>query len=523
MQKMDGPITRDRSQPATVYLVGAGPGDPGLITARALELLRGADAVVYDALANPVLLDQARRDAELIHAGKRAKEHKLTQEETNALLVELARAGKTTVRLKGGDPYVFGRGSEEALYLHARGVPCEVVPGITAGIAGPAAAGVPVTHRQVAVTCTFITGHEDPTKDEAQADYAALAALLRAGGTLCFYMGMGRLGRIVDELVGHGVAAETPAAVVQWATTPRQRSVQAPMREIQSVVDEAGLGPPAIVVVGDVAGLDREALNWFERRPLFGQTLAVTRTRHQASELSRRLLELGARVIETPTIDIVYPDDWQPIREAVRNLPSYDWLVLTSVNGVAGLKQVIDELSLDARHLAGVNVAAIGDATAEAIRRELGVRPDLVPTRFVAESLAAELIAQHDVAGKRFLLLRADIARPALVEKLTEAGAEVTERSIYRTQPADALPDELYEILDAGQLSWVTFTSSSTVRNFVALIGGAEKLAGVKVASIGPITSDTVREMGLAVTIEAGTHNIAGLVEAIRSAAASDQ
>ena len=324
MQKMDRPITHDSSPPATVYLVGAGPGDPGLITAKGLDLLRRADAVVYDALANPALLEEARRDAELIDAGKRAKKHKLTQDETNALLVELATAGRTVVRLKGGDPYVFGRGSEEALHLHAHGVPFEVVPGITAGIAGPGAAGVPVTHRNVAVTCTFITGHEDPTKDEAQADYAALAALVRAGGTLCFYMGMGRLGRIVGELVSRGVSANTPVAVVQWGTTPRQRSAQAPVHEIERAVDKAGLGPPAIVVVGDAAGLDREALNWFERRPLFGQTIAVTRTRHQASELSRRLLELGARVIEAPTIDIVPPDDWEPIRDAVRDLSSYD-------------------------------------------------------------------------------------------------------------------------------------------------------------------------------------------------------
>lgn len=503
-----------------VYLVGAGPGDPRLATVRAVELIAAADVIVYDALANPSLLAAARPDALLIDAGKRAKAHKLSQDETNALLAEHAMAGRTVVRLKGGDPYVFGRGGEEAIYLYERGVPCEVVPGVTAAIAAPAAAGIPVTHRQIATTVTFITGHEDPTKGESQVDYAALAALAKQGGTLCFYMGMGRLGEIVECLTRHGLEARTPAAIVQWGTLPDQRSLRSTLHRIAADAEAAQLGAPAIIVVGPVVDAHPEAMRWFERRPLFGRTIAVTRTRHQASDLSRRLEELGAKVIEAPTIDLVPPADWSAIDQAVRRVGEYDWLVLTSVNGVSALAERLEAMGLDARHLAGVKVAAIGEATADALGR-MGVRADLVPTQFVAESLAADLIAREPIRGRRVLLLRADIARPALPRMLTEAGAEVVDLPVYRTVQAAQLPDALREAVEQGRVDWITFTSSSTVRHFFELLGeDRAKLGGVRIASIGPITTATLRELDVPVSAEAATYNIEGLVEALCAASA---
>jgi uroporphyrinogen III methyltransferase / synthase len=500
-----------------VYLVGAGPGDPQLITVRALELIRRADVIVFDALANPILLMEARRDAELVDAGKRARAHTLTQEEINDLLVARAMAGRTVVRLKGGDPYVFGRGSEEAIYLHERGVAVEVVPGVTSAIAAPAYAGVPVTHRGIATTVTLITGHEDPTKPATQVDYQALARLASAGGTLCFYMGMGRLGTIIDALHQYGLSLDTPAAVIQWGTLPTQKSVRGTLRELPAIVDQAGLEAPAIIVIGPVAGVDSAgALRWFEQRPLFGKTILVTRTRHQASDLRVRLEELGAHVLEAPTIEIAPPADWGPIDQAIRCIRDYDWLVLTSVNGVDGLSGRLESMGLDARHLAGVKVAAIGGATAAALRR-IGVRPDLVPTQFIAESLASELIAQQDVRGRRFLLLRADIARPALRQKLTEAGAIVQDLCLYETRCPPGLPEDVLSALRRRRVHLITFTSSSTVRNFVDLLGQERPLLeGVTLASIGPITTQTLRDLGLTPNVEATEYDIDGLVAAIR-------
>ena len=499
-----------------VYLVGAGPGDPDLITVKALAAIRRAQVLVFDALANPRLIAQAPEGVELIDAGKRAKSHTLTQDQINQLLADKAREGKIVVRLKGGDPYIFGRGSEEAIYLHEQGVRSIVIPGITSAIAGPAYAGIPVTHRSVATTLTLITGHEDPTKQTAQVDYAALAQLGKQGGTLCFYMGMGRLQTIADELMRHGMERQTPAAVVQWGTLPTQRSVRASLKELPTAVEKAGLGAPAIIVIGPVAGVDPAgALRWFENRPLFGQTIVITRTRHQAAELRAVLEELGANVLEAPTIDIAPPADWEPIDYAIRSMDEYDWLILTSVNGVAGLKQRLNALALDTRHLAKVKVAAIGDATAQALI-DMGIRPDLVPTQFVAESLAAELIARHPMKGKRVLMLRADIARPMLRRKLEEAGATVVDLCVYETKPAASLPPEVWVALKKGEVNWVTFTSSSTARNFVQLLEDQRDLfKSIKIASIGPITTQTLRELGFAPAIEAETFNMEGLIAAL--------
>ncbi|MEX0775287.1 MAG: uroporphyrinogen-III C-methyltransferase [Phycisphaeraceae bacterium] len=507
-----------------VCLIGAGPGDPGLITVRGLERLRAARVVVFDALSAPALLEQAAPDAELIDVGKRAKAHKLTQDQTNDLLVQKAREGGLVVRLKGGDPYLFGRGAEEATYLARHGITCEVIPGVTSGIAAPAMAGIPVTHRGHASTVTFVTGHEDPGKSDTAIDFAALAAMVAAGGTLCFYMGVGRLTAIVQSLSSHGLPMTTPIALVQWGTTARQRSLRSTFAQVSREVERTGIGSPAIIVVGAVAGIDDPGLTWFTDRPLFGQRILVTRTRQQASELRAQLEALGAAVLEAPTIEIASPtqEDTRQVADAVASISQYDWLVLTSGNAVAALAEALAKQDRDARHLAGVKIAAVGEATAEALRDRLNVRPDLVPTRAVAESLAGELIAQQDLAGKRVLLLRADIARPNLPKLLTDAGATVEEVTVYRTQRPASLPDAVLDALRDKQIDWVTFTSSSTARNLVEMLGQERTLLEpLQRASIGPITSQTLRELNLPPTIESQEANVAGLVAVLVQACAA--
>jgi uroporphyrinogen III methyltransferase/synthase len=499
-----------------VCLVGAGPGDPGLITVAGLDRLRRAEVLVYDALANPLLLLEAPPSAQRIDVGKRSRDHKLTQDGINDLLVAKANEGHFVVRLKGGDPYLFGRGAEEAAYLAQRGIACEIIPGITSGIAAPAAAGIPVTHRKLASTVTFVTGHEDPTKDDTAINYDALAQLVAAGGTACFYMGVARLPAITQSLTSHGLSPATPAAVVQWGTLPRQRSVRSTLADITTAVTEAGISSPAIIVVGPVAAIDEPGLDYFTQRPLFGQRILITRTRQQASDLRLRLAALGADVLEAATIELVPPADWTEVDAALKQINQYDWLVLTSANAVEAVASRLQRLALDARHFAGVSVAAIGQATADALTQHLRITADLVPTRFVAESLAGELIAKHGVAGKRMLLLRADIARPALPKLLAEAGALVTELTAYETRRPDHLPDEVLSALREKQIDWVTFTSSSTAQNMVDLLGHErDLLQSTRIASIGPITSETARQLGLTIDVEAQCSDIQGLVDAV--------
>jgi uroporphyrinogen III methyltransferase/synthase len=509
-------LTKKHEKAGRVFLVGAGPGDPGLITIAALRRLRTADVIVHDALANPLLLDEARADAQRIDVGKRGGDHKLTQDQINDLLVEKARAGCDVVRLKGGDPYLFGRGGEEISYLAQRGVACEMIPGITSGIAAPAAAGIPVTHRRCASTVTFVTGHEDPTKTDSAVDYHALAQLIAAGGTVCFYMGAKQLTRISQTLIECKLDAQTPAAIVQWGTLPTQQHLRSTIGNLPAQADAQGIGAPAIIVVGPVAAIDEPGLDYFTKRPLFGQRILVTRTRQQASQLRQKLTDLGAAVLEAPTIELVEPDGWEQVDEALANIGQYDWLVLTSVNAVLTLAQRLEMLQCDARHMHGVSIAAIGDATADTLREKLAVTADLVPTRFVGESLAGELIVKHGVKDKRMLLLQADIARPTLAELLSEAGGHITQVTAYQTKPATALPDDVREALHNGQIDWVTFTSASTGENLVALLGDDKQLLDdIKIASIGPITSEALRGLGLSVTVEATTSNIASLVDAM--------
>jgi len=500
----------------TVVLVGAGPGDAGLITVAGIEALRAADVVVFDALANPSLLKEAGPQAKMIDVGKRARAHKLTQDGINQLLVDQAQENALVVRLKGGDPYLFGRGAEEAAFCAKHGVACRIIPGVTSGIAAPAYAGIPVTHRQVASTLTFVTGHEDPTKDETSIDYDALAGLIKAGGTACFYMGVGRLPLIVDTLKQGGLTGQTGAALVQWGTRAMQKSVRGTLDTIVEVVDESGISSPAIIVIGPVVNVELPGLDWFTSRPLFGKKVLVTRTRQQASDLRTKLEAAGAQVLEAPTIELVPPPSWDEVDASIRsmNQRGFDWLILTSVNAVDTLKVRLDACELDARALAGIKIAVIGNKTAQAVEA-MGIRPDLLPTRFVGESLAYEIIAKQ-TSGQRVLLLRADIARPQLPQLLIEAGNTVTEVVAYQTNIASGLPDEVWSALREGVVDWATFTSASTVTNLVQLLGQETGLLEqVKCASIGPITTEAMIEMGLSPTCEAARAGIEPLVQAV--------
>lgn len=503
-----------------VCLVGAGPGDPGLITVTGLRSLRNCDVVVFDALANPVLLAEAPDNAQRIDVGKRAKHHKLTQDETNQLLVDLAREGKNVVRLKGGDPYLFGRGAEECAFLTKHGVKCEVVPGVTSGLAAPATAGIPVTHRKVASTVTIVTGHEDPTKGETSVDYDGLAKLIARGGTACFYMGVGRLQQIADSLADCGLPRTTPAAVVQWGTLPQQRTAKGTLATIKAEVERAGVSSPAIIVVGDVAAIDEPGLDYFTDRPLFGKRILVTRTRQQASELRLGLAELGAEVFEAPTLELVPPsaEDDARLNQAIDRIDENDWVLLTSANAVNVLAERLAALGRDARQLGRVQIAAVGDATTAALWDQLRLKSDFVPDQFSGEAMAKQFIKEREVEGRRCLLLRADIARPALPRLLVEAGAIVNEVVAYQTQRPEALPDAVLEALREG-MDWVTFTSSSTVRNLVALLGEEKSLLdGVQAASIGPITSQTMGELGLDVAVESDAASVVSLIEAVATA-----
>ena len=513
-----------------VYLVGAGPGDPGLITVRGRQLLEQAHVVVYDALSDPRLLAHAPT-AEHIYVGKRAAAHSFTQEQINALLVEQGLKGLRVVRLKGGDPYVFGRGGEEGEALHGAAVPFEVVPGVTSSIAAPAYAGIPVTHRDFNSSFTLITGHEKEEQykdDDARArgaasgssdlDWASIAKL----PCLAFYMGVKSLERICARLIENGMSPDMPAASIQWGTTPRQRTVVATVATLAKRIEEENIRPPAMTIIGKVVTL-RDTLSWFEKKPLFGQTIAVTRTRQQASALTERLSDLGAGVIEAPTIEIAPPADASRVDEAMAHLRDYDWIIFTSANGVAATRKKLLAFGLDARDFGKAKIAAIGDATAEAVRRELCLGVDLCPDSFVAEALADEFDRRGEITGRKFLLLRADIARAVLRQRLEQGGAQqVNDVAVYETHPARELPPHLLDALDAKQLTWVTFTSSSTAKNFVTLLGPDYKsrLAGVKLASIGPITTATLKELGLEPTVQADTFNVDGLVQALSASAA---
>ena len=491
----------------TVYLVGAGPGDLGLMTRRSLELIAAADAILYDRLIPSGALEGARPECELRYVGKRPDAPGMSQEEINAVLVELAQAGRRVVRLKGGDPFVFGRGGEEAEALAAAGVPFEVVPGVTAGIAAPAYAGIPVTHRDAASAVAFVTGHERLEREQSGLDWKALAAF---PGTLVLYMGVRSLAAIAARLIEAGRHPGEPAAVVERGTQAGQRTVSGTLADIAAQAERAGLRAPAITVVGPVAGL-RATIAWLERRPLHGRTVAVTRARAQASVLAARLRGLGAEVVETPAIRIEpRPLDGELAR-AVESIADYALVCLTSPNGAGLLLDALGEAGLDARALAGATVAAIGPGTAAELARR-GVRADVVPERSVAEALVAAL-EPVAVEGRRVLVARAATARDVLPQALRARGAEVDVVALYDTV-AEPLAAEAREAL--ARADYVTFTSSSTVAFLLEALGSGDGFpAAARVVSIGPITSATARERGLTVHVEAQRHDIDGLVDAL--------
>jgi len=503
------------SSAGKVFLVGAGPGDPGLITVRGKKLIESADAVVYDALANRDLLPADAKEAghpELFDVGKRGGDTKsVSQSDINELLVQLARSGKRVVRLKGGDPFVFGRGSEEAQALNDAAVPFEVVPGVTAGIAAAAYAGIPVTHRGLATSVTFVTGHEDPAKSSTQTDWKALA---KAGGTIVLYMGVKTLPSIASELIAGGMPAEMPAAAVQWGTLSKQKTVTATLETIAEEAAKNGISAPVITVIGWPVIL-RDEINWFESRPLFGRRIVVTRAAQQSQSLVDKLIELGADVIEMPATRIARLD-LAPLRQAIADIDLYQWLIFTSQNAVSIFWEQLLGGGRDARALAGLAIAAVGPATAGALL-ERGIAVDIVPERFVAEGLLEKLGERDDVANSRILYVTAEGSREVLPEGLESLGATVEVIQAYRSISDGSGAARLRKALDSGTVSAVTFTSASAVRGYVSVVG-EEMIQKSPAISIGPQTTEAVNEAGIELLGEAEDSTIDGLVAAVERA-----
>ena len=500
-------------QKGKVYLVGAGPGDPGLLTIRGKACLEQADVVLYDHLANPALLDYAPPNAERIYVGRCGRGAYRPQEEIHRLLIQKVQEGKRVVRLKGGDPFVFGRGGEEAEMLVEQSVPFEIVPGVTSAVAVPAYAGIPVTHRTLASTVTFVTGHEDPTKGGSVLEWPRLATV---DGTLVFLMGAKNLPTIVQRLMEEGKAADTPIALIQWGTYPKQRTVVGVLSDIVAKAEAANIQPPTIIVIGAVVQL-REHMNWFESRPLFGTRILVTRARSQASELSQLLLAYGGEPVECPTIEFLPPNNWESADDAIGHLDIFQWLILTSVNGVQHFMRRLWHHGLDARSLHGMRVCCIGPRTAEELEK-FGVQADVVPSKFQAEGVL-EFMKTAGVTGQRVLIARAAQAREILPEELRRFGAEVQVVPVYQTVVPQAGIEVIAERLRSQEIEIITFASSSTVRNFVELFGGVRELKKnlqhTIIGCIGPITAETAKELGLQVDVVAGQNTIPALVEAL--------
>lgn len=495
----------------TVYLVGAGPGDPGLITSKGLELVKQADVIVYDRLAESDIMSNARSDAELIDVGKIVGEFGRTQKDINNTLILKANEGKSVVRLKGGDPFVFGRGGEECEDLFAASVPFEVVPGITSAISALTYAGIPITHRSHSSYFTVVTGNEDPTKPDTAIDWSVLAKL---SGTLVILMGWQNLPEIVTSLVENGKPVTTPVALVRWGTRPIQQTVSGTLQTIVNIANESDLGPPVAIVVGDVVGL-RDSLRWFDNKPLFGKRVLVTRTRAQASTMVKSLRDRGAKPIELPSIEIEALEDYSNLDRALKDLGAYDWVVFTSVNAVDSVFKRLDELGLDSRAFGSSEVCAIGPATSRGLR-DHGIKADMVPESFVSESII-ESFRSIGIEGKRVLLPRADIARNALNDGLAGLGATVDEVPVYHTRMPIGSADVVKSIFSDG-VDVATFTSSSTVTNLIDMLNGdINLLSDVTIACIGPITAETARDRGLHVDIIAESYTVPGLIEALES------
>ena len=494
-----------------VSLVGAGPGDPSLITVKALECIKRADVIVYDRLVSDSLLDHAKPTCETIFVGKSSTEHTMSQPDINSLLVSKARDGKYVVRLKGGDPFVFGRGGEEAETLVKEGIPFDVVPGVSSATAVPAYAGIPVTHRELSSSVTIVTGHEDPTKDDLSIDWKGIA---RGTDTIVILMGMGNLSEIVDRLIDNGRPPDTLVALIRHGTTSEQETLEGTLADIVQRVDERGFSPPVVVVIGNVVRL-RNELSWFDTQPLFGKKVLVTRSRKQASALSALLSRKGAEVIELPALEIKQnPEHALALDQAIDRIQDYQWVLFTSINGVQIFFDRLGSKSLDSELLKGLRIGAIGPATAEALDNN-GLKADFVPQEYVSEAMV-EWFRGQNIQGAKFLLPRAEEARTILVESLTELGAEVDEVPVYSTSSPSEVGTHAMKRLVDGEVDIVTFASSSTVKNLVHLLNGhIGALKETCVACIGPITAATARDSGLKVDIVAEEHTIPGLVNAI--------
>ena len=495
-----------------VYLIGAGPGDPGLITVKAAACIKEADVVVYDYLASPALLAYADKNAEIIYVGKKGGDHTLTQDKINELLAQKGEQGHVVARLKGGDPFIFGRGGEEAETLIQRNIPFEVVPGVTSAVAAPAYAGIPLTHRDYTSSVSLITGHEDPLKETSSIQWDCLA---KSGSTLVFLMGVKNLPNITTRLMENGKSPDTPVALVRWGTTPRQQTVSGTLGDIVETVKKAKLKAPAIIVVGEVVSL-REKMKWFETNPLFGKTIVVTRARVQASGLVDRLRRLGAHCVEIPTIEVIPPEDNTPLEDAISALEQYDWIIFTSVNGVKYFFNTLFSKGLDVRALGSHQFACIGPVTRDELKK-YGIVSDVLPETYRAESVVAAF-AHHDIKGKNILLPRAMEARTVLPDELKKMGAHVHDVATYETRQAPGTGDALLSLLNEQKIDMVTFTSSSTVKNFMALIPRENQstlLSGITHACIGPITEKTAISLGISPRIVADTYTIDGLVDAI--------
>lgn len=497
-----------------VFLVGAGPGDYRLLTLKACDCLKIADTVVYDRLADKRILQYASSKAELIYVGKASSQHTMTQDKISQLLVDLAKAGKTVVRLKGGDPFVFGRGGEEALLLQENDLPFEIVPGVTSAISVPAYAGIPVTHRGVAASFAVITGHEDPTKEASDINWKSLAM---ATDTLVFLMGVANLSTIAAQLINNGRKADTPVAIIRWGTKPGQQVWISTLDAVADMAQGKGIKPPCIILVGEVVKL-RQSLTWFDNvamKPLFGKRVLVTRARTQASKLTAALEEMGAECIEAPVIAVADPrDNYRELDGAIDGLDEYQWIIFTSTNGVEHFWSRLEYKKRDARAFYGKKVCAIGAATAQALA-EHGIRADVVPARYQAEGIV-EALKNELAAGDNILIPRAAVARELLPAALSATGANVDVVPAYETIMGDLAADDLNEQLKKGDIDVITFTSSSTVVNLLKIVPAVELLKNARLAAIGPVTAETMEKYGLRADIVAEEYTIEGLVESIR-------
>jgi len=493
-----------------VYIIGAGPGDPGLITVKGAQGIARADVIIYDHLVSEELLGHARKDARLIYAGKKGGDHTLPQEEINRLLVAEAQKGCTVARLKGGDPFIFGRGGEEAETLAAAGIPFEIIPGVTAAVAVPAYAGIPLTHRGLTSTLAFVTGHEDPTKEKSDIDWQALAGI----GTLVFFMGVKNLLHIAARLIAHGKDPQTPAALIRWGTTADQETLTGVLADIADKAAAQGFTPPSLLVVGPVVSL-RETLNWFENKPLFGKGVVITRPEAQAESLAALLHEQGARAIHFPTIQIVPPETWSALDEALGRLADYAWIVFTSANGVRFFFQRLQEQGLDIRGLKNIRICTIGPATA-GILEAMGIKVDLVPEEYISEGVVKAFQGQN-IRGARILLPRAETARNVIPAGLAQMGAQIDVIAVYRTISSGRHPEELDRLIKEGKVDVITFTSPSTVTYFQEIMGRDYALPPqAKIAAIGPVTAAAVNKADLKVDILQETYTIEGLVAGLQ-------